>query len=172
VATLPEALFQSTDMFVSAAWQQQSTCRGAYPWLTQVKFLAAYMIPKAEVQVGATLQSIPGFERWGANWHVQNSVITSVIGRPVPGAGPGNSGFTAINVVEPGKIYGDRLNQLDLRFGKVLKVGRTRSIVSADIFNVINSSIVTNEMRALTNWQQPLSVIGARLLRLSCQFDF
>ena len=172
VATVPEALFQTTDMFVSAAWQQQRTCRVEYPWLTQVKFLTAYMIPKAEVQVGATLQSIPGFERWGANWQVPNSVITSVIGRPVPGAGPGNSGFTAINVVEPGKFYGDRLNQLDMRFGKVLRFGRARSIVSADIFNVINSSIVTNETRALTTWQQPLSVIGARLLRLSWQFDF
>jgi hypothetical protein len=171
VATLPEALFQSTDMFVLAAWQQQSTCRVEYPWLTQVKFLTAYTIPKAEVQIGATLQSIPGFERWGANWQVQNSVITSVIGRPVPTAGPGNSGFTTINVVEPGKIYGDRLNQLDLRFEKLFRLGRTRSIVSADIFNVINSSIVTNESRNLMTWQQPLSVIGARLLRLSWQFD-
>ena len=137
-----------------------------------MKFLTAYMIPKAEVQIGATLQSIPGFERWGANWQVPNSVITPVVGRPVPGAGPGNSGFTTINVVEPGKIYGDRLNQLDLRFGKILKLARTRSIVSADIFNVINSSIVTNESRNLMTWQQPLSVIGARLLRLSWQFDF
>jgi hypothetical protein len=88
------------------------------------------------------------------------------------GAGPGNSGFTTINVVEPGRIHGDRLNQLDLRFGKILRLARTRSIVSADIFNVTNSSIVTNESRNLTTWQQPLSVIGARLLRLSWQFDF
>ena len=172
VARVPEALFQSTDMFVPAAWQQQSTCRVEYPWLTHVKFLTAYMIPKAEVQIGATLQSIPGFERWGANWQVPNSVIGAVIGRPVPGAGPGNSGITTINVVEPGRIYGDRLNQLDVRFGKILRLARTRSMVSADIFNVTNSSVVTNESRNLTTWQQPLSVIGARLLRLSWQFDF
>ena len=103
---------------------------------------------------------------------VDHGVREFQVGRPVPGAGPGNSGSTAINVVEPGKIYGDRLNQLDVRVGKALKFGRARSIVSADVFNVINSSIVTNESRTLGTWQQPLSVIGARLLRLSWQFDF
>ena len=71
-----------------------------------------------------------------------------------------------------GHDYGERLNQLDLRFGKVLRFARTRSVVSADPFNVLNSSIVTNESRALTNYQQPLAIIGARLLKVSWQFDF
>ena len=77
-----------------------------------------------------------------------------------------------MNVLLPGENYGDRLNQLDLRFGKVLRFGTTRSIVSADLFNVFNSSIVTNESRNLTNFEQPLAVIGARLLKVSWQFDF
>ncbi|HTM03665.1 MAG TPA: carboxypeptidase regulatory-like domain-containing protein [Vicinamibacterales bacterium] len=172
VAKVPEALFQSTDFFAPSVWQQQGSCRVSYPWLTQLKFLTGYTLPKVDVQIGATLQSIPGFERLAANWQVPNATISSVIGRPVPGAGPGNSGSTAVNVLLPGEEYGDRLNQLDLRFGKVLRFTGTRSIVSADLFNVFNSSIVTNESRALTTYQQPLAVIGARLLKLSWQFDF
>jgi hypothetical protein len=172
VAKVPEALNASTDFFAPPVWQQQASCHTKYPWLTQIKFLTGYTIPKADVQVGATVQSIPGFERVAANWTVPNAVVSQAIGRPVPGAGPGNSGTTSVNVLLPGQEYGDRLNQLDLRFGKVLRFARTRSVVSADLFNVLNSSIVTNESRALTNYQQPLAIIGARLLKVSWQFDF
>jgi len=152
-------------------WQQQGSCRVKYPWLTQVKFLAGYTIPKADVQIGATLQSIPGYERLAANWSVPDSLIASVIGRAVPGD-PTGSSVTAVNVLLPGEIYAERLNQLDLRFGKVLRFARTRSIISADLFNVFNSSTVTSENRALSGYQQPLTVIGARLLKVSWQFDF
>jgi hypothetical protein len=169
---VPESLFQSTDFLSPIVWQQQGSCHVKYPWLTQLKLLGGYTIPKADVQIGTTLQSLPGYERLAANWSVPNSLIASVIGRPVPGAGPGNSGSTSINVLLPGQNYGDRLNQLDLRFGKVIRLTRTRSVVSADLFNVFNSSAVTSENRALTGYQQPLSVVGARLLKLSWQFDF
>jgi hypothetical protein len=169
---VPESLNSAVDFFGVSMWQQSGSCRTKYPWLTQVKFLTGYTVPRVDVQVGATVQSIPGFERSAAVWQVPNSTITSVVGRPVPGAGPGNSGTTAVNVLLPGSEYGDRLNQLDLRFGKVLRFGGTRSVVSADVFNVLNSSIVTNESRNLTNYQQPTAVIGARLLKISWQIDF
>jgi len=168
---VPESLFQAVDFFGTVNWQPLSTCRVNYPWLTQVKFLTGYTIPKADVQIGATLQSIPGFERLAAIWQVPDATIARAIGRPVPND-PAGTGTTAINIVQPGTLYGDRLNQLDLRFGKVIRAGRTRSVVSADLFNVFNASTVTNESRNLGTWQQPLSIIGARLLRVSWQFDF
>jgi hypothetical protein len=170
VSKIPEALNQSIDFFGAPLWQQAASCHAKYPWLTQVKFLTGYTIPRIDVQLGATLQSIPGFERVSATWQVPDEQIAAAIGRPVPGAFPGAT--TAVNLLLPGQDYGDRLNQLDLRFGKVLRFGRSRSIVSADIFNVTNSSIVTNESRQLNNFQQPLAVIGARLLKVSWQFDF
>src|SRR5581483_1086859 len=168
---VPESLFQAVDFFGTVNCQPLSTCRVNYPWLTQVKFLTGYTIPKADVQIGATLQSIPGFERLAAIWQVPDATIARAIGRPVPND-PAGTGTTAINIVQPGTLYGDRLNQLDLRFGKVIRAGRTRSVVSADLFNFFNTGTVTNESRNLGTWQQPLSIIGARLLRVSWQFDF
>jgi hypothetical protein len=170
VDDVPESLFQQVDFFGTFQWQPKATCHLEYPWLTQVKFLAGYTLPKIDVQIGATLQNIPGYERVSAIWQAPNSQIAAAIGRPVPGGAP--TGTTAINVVTPGTIYGDRLNQLDLRFGKVLRFGNTRSVVSADIFNVFNVSTVTNESRNLTTWQQPSAIIGARLLKISWQIDF
>ena len=37
-------------------------------------------------------------------------------------------------------MYGDRLNGVDLRFGKNLRYGRTKTLVALDIFNLFNSN--------------------------------
>ena len=45
-----------------------------------------------------------------------------------------------LNIVEPGKYYGDRLNAVDLRFGKILRYGRTRTQLNLDVYNLANSN--------------------------------
>ena len=42
----------------------------------------------------------------------------------------------------PGTFYGERLNQLDLRVGKVVKVGRTRTTFNLDLYNALNANPV------------------------------
>ncbi len=39
-----------------------ATCRMEQKWLPQVKFLGSYTVPKVDVQIGASYQSIPGLE--------------------------------------------------------------------------------------------------------------
>ena len=51
-AQVPESLNNAVDFFGTTMWQQGGSCRTKYPWLTQVKFLTGYTIPKADVQVG------------------------------------------------------------------------------------------------------------------------
>jgi hypothetical protein len=41
--------------------------------------------------------------------------------------------------------YGDRLNQTDLRVGKIIRYGRTRTSVNVDLFNVFNQNAATAE---------------------------
>jgi hypothetical protein len=48
-----------------------------------------------------------------------------------------------VNVIEPETEFGDRVNQLDLRIGKLLRFGNTRSVVSVDVFNLLNNNAVT-----------------------------
>ena len=81
---------------------------------------------------------------------------------------------TFLNIVEPGVKYGDRLNDVDLRFGKNLKYGRTRTLVAVDVFNVFNWS--TPDV-SLTNpygptYLNPLNITSARFAKISVQFDF
>jgi hypothetical protein len=144
-------------------------CHVDFPWLSQVKFLTSYTIPKVDVQIGAVVQSIPGFER-AALWQAPNARVAASLGRPVSGSL--NNTTTTIRLIAPGSDYGNRLNQLDLRFGKVIKYGRTRAVVSADLFNAFNANPVTSESINYSNWQTPLAVLPARLVKIAVQFDF
>ena len=39
-------------------------------------------------------------------------------------------------------MYGDRLNQPDLRFDKILRTGLVRTVVSVDVYNALNANPV------------------------------
>ena len=43
-------------------------------------------------------------------------------------------------MVEPNTMFGDRIDQLDLRIGKILRFGRTRTNLNLDIVNALNSN--------------------------------
>ena len=123
-----------------------TSCHMEQNWLPQVKFLGSYTIPKIDVQVGASFQSIPGVE-YAAPYAAPNTDLA----RPVSQGGLGRlpsggiaTGTTTVNLVQPGSLYGPRFNQIDARFGKVIRMGRTRGIVSLDLFNVLNSDTISN----------------------------
>jgi hypothetical protein len=115
-------------------------CRQQSPFLTQVKFLGSYEIPKIDVLVSGALQSVPGPQVLG-NFVATNALVSPSLGRPLAG-GAAN---VTVNVVPPGGMYGDRRNQLDLRVGKLLRFGRTRTKVNLDINNVLNANPVLTE---------------------------
>ena len=65
------------------------------------------------------------------------------------------------------------MNQLDLRLTKILRVGRTRVQGMLDLYNVTNVGVAFTSLSAYgPRWQQPTTVIGARLLKFSGQVDF
>ena len=77
-----------------------------------------------------------------------------------------------INIVEPGTMYGQRLNQLDLRFGKLLRFDRYRASINFDLYNALNGSAITSQNNSYAAWQVPLSILDARLFKISAQVDF
>ena len=115
-------------------------------------------------------QSKPG-AMLAANYAVPNTVIAQTLGR-LPS---GNVTNVTINLVKPGSMYGNRLNQLDFRVAKLLRFGRSRTTVGVDLYNVLNSSaILTYSNLFVPNglWLQPTTVLTGRFARISAQFDF
>jgi hypothetical protein len=142
-------------------------CHQESPFLTQVKFLGSYEIPKIDVLISGALQSVAGPQAIG-NFVATNAVVLPSLGRPLAG---GNANVT-VNVVPPGALYGDRRNQFDLRLGKVLRFGRTRTKVNLDINNVFNANPVLTENPSFAVFRQPASILPARIARLGVQIDF
>jgi hypothetical protein len=169
VAKLPETLFEA-NVVIDAntnTWMPGSFCRQQTPFRTLLKFLATYTVPKVDVQVSASMQSQPGTQIW-ANFTATNAIVAPSLGRNLSG-GASN---IAVNIVEPGTTYGDRVNQLDLRFGKILRYGRTRANLSLDLYNALNSNAVVKLNRAYATWQRPQEILNHRFAKLVLQFNF
>jgi hypothetical protein len=145
------------------------------PWcstttsLLRTTALGSYVVPKVDVQVAFTFRSDAG-AALGANYVASNGETT--LGRPFAGA----SQTITVNLIEPGTLYGDRVNQFDIRLAKNLRFGGTRTNVGFDIQNVLNANPVLtyNEAFSTTTntWLRPNSVLQPRLLKFSAQFNF
>jgi len=77
-----------------------------------------------------------------------------------------------VNLVEPGTMYGERLNQLDLRFARILRLQEQRVSLNVDLYNAFNGNAVLQQSQAFGNWQQPQGVLVGRNMKFSVQYDF
>ena len=145
---------------------------------TQIRSLAAFTIPRADVQVSATWQNNPGIALLALD-NVPNAVVAPLLGHNLAG-GAANLPVNLVNYMLPTgganmpvSVTADRLNQIDFRVAKILKFGRTRTLLGVDVFNVTNSSALkaANSTYGAT-WPVPTQILQARFLKLSAQFDF
>jgi hypothetical protein len=147
-------------------------CRQRTDFLTDVKLHGAYTIPRVDVQVGASYRSSPG-PQIAANLVVPSAAVQPSLGRPLAG-GAAN---VTVNLVEPGTLFGDRLNQVDFRFGKVVRTGRLRTVVNVDVYNAFNANPVLAENATyrdmtLGGWRIPTSILPARFAKFGVQVNF
>src|SRR5947199_368326 len=85
----------------------------------------------------------------------------------------GGAAVAIVNLVKLRTLYGDRLNQVDLRFGKILRYDRTRTLIALDIFNAFNSNTIDNYLPVFgPSYLNPASITPARIAKISAQFDF
>ena len=186
VEKLPEMNFFPTGVqpavaggTLPASWRAAEWCHRESPFLTQFKAYGVYIVPKVEVQVSGSFRSLPGQLGPPAappNNDVQvaltatNSFLAtnSTLGRPLAG----NQPSVNLQLLEPYVTYLDRRNELDLRFGKVLRFGRAKTVAAVDLFNALNANPVIAENLAYSVWRAPQSILNPRYARFSVQFDF
>ncbi len=118
--------------------------------------------------VSGTLQNLPG-PTIAATYNLPTAVAAQALGRPLSG-GAAN---IAVGLIDPGTVYGDRLNQIDFRVSKMLRIDRTRTTVSLDFYNMMNVSTVLAQNNTFGPvWRRPTSIFPARFAKVSLQFDF
>jgi len=168
-ATTPQVLAVSAGNGSSIVnqWIPAQYCRQRSAYLTNVKFSGSYTVPRLDVLVSGTFRSIPGPEIY-ANYVATNAVIATPLGRNLSG------GATSlpVTIAEPGKLYGERLNQVDMRVGKILRFGRAKTSLNLDVYNLFNVNTVLTVNNAFATWQRPTSILLARFAKIGMQFDF
>src|SRR5688572_20134421 len=160
----------------------QSFCRRESGWNTNIKGLATYTVPKIDVLLSGTWHSVP---YPGNNFPSVTSqslggqvlavpIAETNLGRPLASGLP----IEFFNIVEPGKLKYERLSQADMRVGKNLRFGRTKTLVALDIFNVFNSNTpdvyqtAYSAPSATSTYLYPLSITVGRFFKISAQLDF
>jgi len=164
-------------------------CAVTEPWITAVRGLASYTIPKVDVLVSGTFRSlrttIPFLQAnnsatngasLSANYNVPNTVVQSLLGR-LP-SGSNANGTTIVNLVEPAQVYGDRVTQIDMRFAKIFRFGSRRADVGVDLYNLFNTNDPAGYEQTFdyatqgASWLQPTSIVPPRFVRLNVTLNF
>ncbi len=153
-------------------------CNSFDPWQTTIRGLGSYTIPKLDVLVSATVRSETPLAL-AANWQVPNTTIAKLLPGGVLPPGLLASGNSTINLVDSEhRIFaGNRRTQVDMRFAKVLKFGRTRTDVGVDLWNLFNTNYATGYQGTFTTtadstWAQPNAIYPPRFVRLNFTVNF
>jgi hypothetical protein len=156
-------------------------CNNVEPWQTTLRGLVTYTIPTIDVLVSAVLRSQPPSQIM-ANWQVPNSEIVRVFGKLPPGATA--TGTTTIQLTDnEHRVYADeRRTQVDMRFAKIIRFGRTRTDIGVDVNNLFNTSYATGFNQTYVfntdntprpaGWGTPTGLAFPRFVRLNFTVNF
>jgi hypothetical protein len=157
-------------------------CHNEEPFQTTLRGLASYTVPKIDVLVSGTVRSQPPVQILGAgaSWNVPNTVVANLLGRLPPGALA--TGNTTVQLVDNGdnRLYVEnRRTQIDLRVAKVVRVGRFRTDVGVELYNLLNSNYATAYDGTYSytqanggTWLNPTSILSPRFARFNLTINY
>ena len=84
-----------------------------------------------------------------------------------------------VNLLKPDDLRSERVNELDFRVAKILRLGRTRANVALDLLNALNFDTILLPNQAFIPggaWLTPTGtqtpVMTARTAKITVQYDF
>lgn len=145
-------------------------CHNAPGLNTRGTLAGSYTVPRVDVLLSGTFQSSQG-SVLSANYAVPAAVAAQSLGRPLAN----NATSVTVDLIEPGQRWGERVNQLDFRVGKILRFRNQRATVSLDLYNALNEDTILAYNQTFIpggNWLVPTSVLTARTTKVTIQYDF
>jgi hypothetical protein len=181
---LPEILVTPLTVLAN---QQVGACAAKEDWLTNLRGLVSYTIPGADVLVSSSFRSTANVQpstvntfvatngaSLSANYNVTSAILLQAAGRSL---NPGLA-FQTVDLTLPGHLFGDRINAVDLRVGKIVKLGATRTNVAIDIYNLFNRNTGTafnqvfDPVTSGASWLRPTTILAPRFMRFNVTVDF
>ncbi len=137
-------------------------CKRSESWQTQLKFGGTYRLPWS-FNVSGTFLSLSGAAA-GANYNINRTLIPTLTQSQIV--------LPLDNPLDP-DLYLERNNQLDLRFARQFRIGRTQLTPQFDMYNALNSNTVQRVQRTFgPNFGQAQLIIQGRLFQIGAQLRF
>ncbi len=152
---------------------------------SQVKFQIVYPLPK-EFVIAATIKHLPGIPQIATVTYT-NTAVAASLGRNLVACADATSACTQtvnINVQQPGTLFDERLNQVDLRMTRRFRVGKMRIQGVAELYNALSDRVSqantetwgtatgANTFAQSGVWLRPSLLLGGRLFKFGAQVDF
>ena len=160
---------------VGGTWTSKQFCHQETPWQAMYKALGSYTLPWWDVRVSGTWQSLigPQLAAFTTYSETANGVTTFARTTMTNLSRPLTNSASTVNVIDPGTMWGDRLNQIDLRFSKIFNIKSSRLDLNFDLYNSFNSDAITLQLNSVGPvYQLPLTVIPPRFAKISARWDF
>jgi hypothetical protein len=149
------------------AYQLANSCRKEESWQTQVRGFATYIIPKADVLVSGIFRFQPNsMFGFGATPEGNSTGLSANYSLP--------TGQT-VNLLPPGQVFADRINQVDARFGKIINFGNRRANIAIDVLNLFNANTGTAFQQNYgdgSGYLNPTAILNPRFVRFNVTVDF
>jgi hypothetical protein len=146
------------------------------PYLNEFKLYGSYQLPW-QMQVNAAFQSYPGAAlptRWSIGKTTTYAANCKAPCTPGALVIPNMTATTyVLDLTPPGSDYYGRLNQLDLGFRKIFRIGRYQYSGQMDIFNATNSAYIKSQTTTVgPSLGQVTSTLQPITMRLAVQMRF
>ena len=155
--------------FTANVYQLASSCRKEESWQTQVRGFATYILPKADVLISGIFRFQPN-----SMFGVGASPEGNSTGLSANAPAVVNGAATTVNLVAPGTYFADRINQIDMRFGKILNFGSKRANIAIDVLNLFNANTGTMFQQNYdgSTYLNPTQILNPRFVRFNVTVDF
>jgi hypothetical protein len=169
-------------MTVAGVNQRVDACRIEEPWLWNWRGLASYIVPKVDVQVSAIMRLQVNIQATNdpassgqsqqAQYFETNANVLAALGRPIAGGGT----TTTLDLAKLGQVFPDGLNTVDMRFTKIVRIGRTRANIGVDLYNLFNANTGTTFNQNFgtdgSTYLRPNAILNPRYVRFNATVDF
>jgi hypothetical protein len=161
-------------LFVPTSPRTTPFCDVRPPMQPNVKLQGVYPLPWWGIETSATFQSLPGPQLL-AQQETTNAQILPSLGRNLASCGVAAvcTATVPLDLLPPGTLYGDRIYQVDLRFTRTVRVGRTVLRPMVSVYNLLNANpVLSYSNRYGSSWPAPTAVLTARFADVGVQVDF